>query len=110
MNSKDIKAALRAKLGFAVNVHTIPGKGRKWIDARVRPSGRDGDGDSTYPSAFPEDFRRKALAVVYGAEFALKQSVGGNIHTHSISLYADQWETVFDPEAVFPLDFPVKTV
>ena len=45
-------------------------------------------------------FRRACLSIVYGPAFAERQSAGGNIGVYCISLYADQWETVFSVVAV----------
>jgi hypothetical protein len=94
MNSQQIKTAVCQLLNVparAIAVRTIPGKGRKWVDAYIRSC------ECCCPKgvSFPEDFRRACLSIVYGHEFADKQSAGGNIGVYSISLYADQWETVF---------------
>lgn len=80
MNSKQIKTEIAARTGIAVKVRTInSSRPNGFIDA-FRAS-----------SDFPEDFRRSVLAIVYGAEFAAAQSVGGNIQLRSISLLQSQW-------------------
>lgn len=109
MNSKQIKAEFK-KLGIPVAVRTIPSvKADKWVEARIRPQVLPGR-ELFFSSHFEQALRRKALAVVYGADFAIKSpaAAAGNIGAHSITLFESQWSQLFDPNIVFPFDKPAN--
>lgn len=94
MKSNDIKAEFK-KLGIPVVVRTIPStRPNKWIDASIRP--KILPTGCVFNHSFSEELRRKALAIVYGAEFASKQSTGGNIGMYSITLHASEWAQLFN--------------
>jgi hypothetical protein len=97
MKSTLLKSRIAHELGLKpgqVAVRTIPSvKADKWVDVRIRiKAGAPGLGDFEYPARYSELHRRIALAIVYGEEFARKQSAGGNIGAFSISLFESQWD------------------
>lgn len=102
MNSKDIKANFK-KLGLSVAVDTSPSKKEnRWMGARIRPLPCAKWSDPlVYPASFTETMRRRALALVYGVQFADKQSTGGNIEMHRFALCTSQWVEFFNP-AILP--------
>lgn len=94
MKTNELKNVVVRELGLKssqIAVRTIPSvKADKWVDVRIRPLAVHPELVYNHPG-FTELHRRIALAIVYGPEFALKQSAGGNIGVYSISLFASQW-------------------
>lgn len=98
MKSTLLKSRIARELGLKpaqVAVRTIPSvKPDKWVEVRVRPDAASLQRHAlVYTSpGFSDLQRRIALAIVYGAEFARKQSAGGNIGAYSFSLFESQWD------------------
>lgn len=96
MKTNELKNVVVRELGLKssqIAVRTLPSVDLdKWVEVRVRPQPLTYTAaDLVYQSSFTDLHRRIALAIVYGPEFARKQSTGGNIGLHSISLFASQW-------------------
>lgn len=99
MFSHDLKRWIKENLGIA-NVRVTSSSGKsQFVNALIPAEKRGKFSDPmVYKYAFPQEFGRHCLAIIYGPEFLKpgQSAYAGNVNPHYITMNLSQWQRAME--------------